>query len=254
MELPTTIHRIPYNFLLVVQAGSVAQQLDSENYNLCEGHILLGREGQLAAVREFSPNVEGYFFMMANQILPAICPDEMQLKFLSMLEHQILDESNLDWVLRASALLHDATRLEQRDPDTEYPLMQSILRRVYAISSAEFAPLDRGAELALQFKRLVQEYYSGQREVGFFADELAVSENYLNRCVKKLTGKSAKEYINEVTIYHSQVLLQDFTKSVADDAFDLNFAEPSYFGRLFKRVTGQTPGEYRTGLRPPLQD
>jgi AraC-like DNA-binding protein len=81
-----------------------------------------------------------------------------------------------------------------------------------------------------------------------------VSENYLNRCVKYTTNKPPKQHINEVVIYHSKVLLQDPNKDISQISYDLNFTDPSYFGRLFKQLTRQSPTEYRNSIRHDLSE
>nr|WP_255555161.1 helix-turn-helix domain-containing protein [Flavobacterium sp. NKUCC04_CG] len=81
--------------------------------------------------------------------------------------------------------------------------------------------------------------------VAFYADLLAVSENYLNKCVKRVMGMSTKQWINEIFIRRSQILLQDATKDIAEIAYALNFHSASYFTRFFKKITGITPTAYR---------
>ncbi len=247
ISFPTPIFRIPYNFLLIIEQGVCRQQLDNQFYDNERGDVFLGREGQLCAINHMSADLRGYFIYVANELLPRVCPDAMQLRFFSMREQLRLSESELAWTLRCADLLYDSASQPNRDLDGECALVQALLRRIYATArrAPDFAPEDRAAEITLQFRQLVYQHYRESRDVSFYASELAVSENYLNRCVKRRTEKSAKEYINEVTIYQSQVLLQNPTREITDVAYDLNFSDPSYFARLFKRVTGQTPREYR---------
>ncbi len=77
------------------------------------------------------------------------------------------------------------------------------------------------------FKELLYNNFIQNREVKFYADALAVSENYLNRCVNQITNKPPKQHINELVIAHSKVLLQDRAKNIAQIAFALNFSDPS---------------------------
>ncbi|MDN3710408.1 helix-turn-helix domain-containing protein [Myroides ceti] len=77
---------------------------------------------------------------------------------------------------------------------------------------------------------------------------LHISPNYLNRCVQNIWNKSAKQFTQEFIIIQSQKLLQDFSGSVSDIAYQLNFSDPSYFSRLFKKTIGISPQEYRSNL------
>ena len=80
------------------------------------------------------------------------------------------------------------------------------------------------------------------------------TENYLNRCTKLIFNKPPKVLLIEIIIQQSQLLLQDKSKEVAEIAYELNFNDPSYFGRLFKKVTGGTPSEYRNTITQGLSE
>ena len=70
--------------------------------------------------------------------------------------------------------------------------------------------------------------------------------------MNNVTNKPPKQHINELLINHSKVLLQNLSKDISQVAFELNFADPSYFGRLFKQLTKLTPTEYRNDFMQDL--
>ncbi|KQR67749.1 AraC family transcriptional regulator [Pedobacter sp. Leaf176] len=78
-----------------------------------------------------------------------------------------------------------------------------------------------------------------------FAGKLAVHVNYLNRVVKEVTGKPTSLHIAERIANEARALLQHTDWSVADIAYALGFAYPTYFNNFFKRVTGLTPKSLR---------
>ena len=104
--------------------------------------------------------------------------------------------------------------------------------------------------IAIRFKELVYKNFATQKNVSFYTSALNVSENYLNRCTQLNFGKSAKRFILEVAILRSQLLLQDMRKGVTEVAFELNFEDASYFSRLFRKITGLTPSDYKQQLFP----
>ena len=67
----------------------------------------------------------------------------------------------------------------------------------------------------------------------------------LYKVIKKETGKSAKEYIQDKIIDAAKNLAFDPDKTVNEIAYELGFKYPQHFTRLFKNVTGYTPNEYR---------
>jgi len=98
---------------------------------------------------------------------------------------------------------------------------------------------------------LVKRYSAGQLEeiglpsVSSLAGQLGISPGYLSDSLKIETGKSALEHIHLHLIDVAKELLLAPDKTVADIAYNLGFEYPQYFSRLFKKMLGMTPSEYR---------
>ncbi|WP_196888675.1 helix-turn-helix domain-containing protein [Aureivirga sp. CE67] len=85
----------------------------------------------------------------------------------------------------------------------------------------------------------------GIPSVHYLADKVNLSDNYLSDLLKKETGKSAKDHINDFLIDKAKHLLLSTEDSVSEIAFLLGFNYPHYFSRLFKTKTGISPNKYR---------
>jgi AraC family transcriptional regulator, transcriptional activator of pobA len=103
-----------------------------------------------------------------------------------------------------------------------------------------------------RFEQLLNEYFSGEKpqlnglpSVASCAAELHLSPNYFGDLIKKETGKSPQEYIQEKVIDVAKERIFDPTKSVSEIAYTLGFKYPQHFSRLFKQRVGHTPNEYR---------
>jgi AraC-like DNA-binding protein len=103
-----------------------------------------------------------------------------------------------------------------------------------------------------KFEELLNSYFSSDKpqeiglpSVAYFAEELHLSSNYFGDLIKKETGKSAKEYIQDKIIDIAKTKTFDTGKTVNEIAYELGFKYPQHFTRLFKNVTGLTPNEYR---------
>ncbi len=103
----------------------------------------------------------------------------------------------------------------------------------------------RGSILTKRFFELVSQYHTEQRSVSFYADKMFISEKYLSTTIKKTTGRPALAWIHEQVILKAKVMLKTSNMTVAEISYVLNFANPSFFGRLFKKYAGMTPNEYR---------
>lgn len=68
-----------------------------------------------------------------------------------------------------------------------------------------------------------------------------MSYSYFSRCFKRVTGRSFREYLNEVRINHAQQLLSTSDMSVTQIAFECGYNNVSYFITVYKSIKGKTP-------------
>lgn len=118
----------------------------------------------------------------------------------------------------------------------------------------QFITREKPHQGALQkFETLLKDYFQtdkpqqfGLPSVAYFAGELHLSASYFGDLIKKETGKTAQEYIQEKVIDLAKERIFDIDKSIAEVAYHLGFKYPQHFTRLFKQKTGISPTEYRT--------
>jgi AraC-like DNA-binding protein len=103
----------------------------------------------------------------------------------------------------------------------------------------------RREQLTFEFKKLINLHFTKERSVTFYADLLFVTPKHLSEIIKSETGKTAKEWIDEIIILEAKVLLQDLSLSITNIADALSFADQSIFGKFFKNITGFSPLFYR---------
>lgn len=96
------------------------------------------------------------------------------------------------------------------------------------------------------FIRLVAEYHTKYRNVGFYADKLCLTPKYLSKLIKTASGKSAPEWIDSYVILESKNLLKHSDITIKEIVYRLNFPNQSVFYKFFKARTGMTPSEYRS--------
>lgn len=83
------------------------------------------------------------------------------------------------------------------------------------------------------------------RQPSFYAEELGVHPNHLNAVVKRSSGKTASQLIQQYVLNTAQSLLRQTTLSAKEIAFRLHFQEPTHFAAFFKKMTGTTPQQFR---------
>ena len=109
------------------------------------------------------------------------------------------------------------------------------------------------SDLLIRFETLLDAYFSSDRpqseglpSVKYFAEQLHLSANYFGDLIKKETGRTAQDHIQLKLIDVAKERIFDVRKSVGEIAYELGFKYPQHFTRLFKKLTGLTPKEYRT--------
>lgn len=107
-------------------------------------------------------------------------------------------------------------------------------------------------DLLSRFEELLGNYFNSEKpqrfglpSVAWCSGELHLSANYFGDLIKKETGKSAQEYIQLATIERAKKLLSEGNSSVSEIAYALGFKYPHHLSRLFKKVAGVTPNEYK---------
>ncbi len=95
------------------------------------------------------------------------------------------------------------------------------------------------------FLKLVVENHARERNVAFYADKLCFTPKYLSQLIRKVSGKSAPEWIDSFVVLEAKNLLKFSNMSIKGIAYHLNFNSVPVFYKFFKSRTGVTPKEYR---------
>lgn len=96
---------------------------------------------------------------------------------------------------------------------------------------------------------LLEKFYKQQHEVNFYADEMRTSVRRLNSLLKENFGKTIRDMLNDRVIAEAKRLLTYSNMTVKEIAHELGFHDPSYFTRLFRQKSNETPVEYRKSLK-----
>lgn len=104
---------------------------------------------------------------------------------------------------------------------------------------------NRAEEYFKQFTELLGEHYTRERSVGYYARQLCITPKYLTTLIKRISGQSVSEWIDNYVILEAKTLLKYSTMSIQEIAYYLNFPNQSFFGSYFKRNTGMSPSQYK---------
>jgi AraC family transcriptional regulator, transcriptional activator of pobA len=101
-------------------------------------------------------------------------------------------------------------------------------------------------DIIQRFIQLLDNYHLKEHAVTFYADKLMIHPNYLNTLVKRHTGMSTKEIIQNRLLLETKYLLHSTKLSIKEISNKVGFSDPNYFTTFFKRLERVSPASYRT--------
>ncbi|WP_152401612.1 response regulator [Paenibacillus cellulositrophicus] len=117
---------------------------------------------------------------------------------------------------------------------------RSALEKVYGLRS------EMGGKAVEIVKRWIAEHYSEHAELNTLAAMVYLTPSYLSKLFKQETGLTLTEYITHVRLKNAKRLLRTETNmKVHQIGAEVGYADPAYFNKLFKKVVGVTPNEYK---------
>ena len=247
--------------MVYVDRGCVKILRDGEEITLSQGEIVFHRPNEFHAIRahESSPNFfvvsfvssanamryfERYHTVLDKTLTPFISAviDEAE----STYEIPKNDPSLRKLIKKADAPIGGEqlikTYLEQ--------LLVLLIRNITREEKTALFPSKASMEnhLVVAIKRLAEEKCEESFRVGDLCAALGYSESYLSKLFREQTGDTIAAYAIKVKIRFAKRMIREGLFNFSEISDRLHFDNPQYFSRVFKRVTGMTPTEFKSTL------
>ncbi len=252
-------HRKDYYFLAYVIKGGSRVWVDMTPYVLKPQTVYFTNPQQVNLKEEVIP-MSGYTIAFTQEFLAL--DDSGFLKGLPILRnHHNGHELNLgaeDIVFVEGMLERISAEYAVQSPWQHQMLLAYMkilliyLSRLYTDQfDAKAGSPDR--LLLKRFISQIDESFRSLHEVADYAALLHISAGHLGDVVKAQSGKPAIVHVHERLLLEARRSLVHTELAVKEIAYELGFEDASYFNRFFKRMSGQTPVEYRTQVRKMYQ-
>lgn len=93
------------------------------------------------------------------------------------------------------------------------------------------------------------EHYNEDIRIDEYAEAHNMSTSWFIRNFKQYTGSTPMQYILSIRIYNAEALLKNPQYNITEIANIVGYDNPLYFSRIFKKVKGLSPSEYRKNIR-----
>lgn len=252
---PFAIHKIEFYLILIITKNGYTHFVDFKPYKLAEGSALFVAKNQvhhftrgLSEAQGFCVVFNSLFIEKSNSLsdsvslnrlfnyhieTPVILQDDVRSDSFLDIANQLYNEHNFPSqfakAMILSSLLHVLLLKAERAKEN-----QSIV-----------GVKRQWLELFNGFKNMLESEYVKTRNSRHYASQLLISYKFLNDIVKKLTGKTAKAFIDDYVTIEIKRYLVSTSLSVKEISYRTGFEEPSNLVKFFKKHTNTTPLKFR---------
>ncbi len=238
--------------LALVKRGTVRITINMMEHEVGENTLVFFGTGCIVQPHDLSPDVEVCGMMLSNErvgvaiggSIPAALAGNGTFFVMEATKEEASIADNMFGIIWE--LIHQPAFPD----DTVNGLIHSLLYYYEHIGkrqmSVDTSGKGRERQLFGQFIRLINTHCRKEHSLRFYADRLCITPRYLGVVVKNVSGITAKEWLDRAIATTAKVMLRHSdAKPIGDIADELNFPNPSFFCKFFRRMTGVTPQQYR---------
>lgn len=247
-------HRHNYYTVLIINKAKGEHKIDFNTYDLSNKQIYFVAPGQVHQVIETEKTI-GYSMVFSNQFLvensiplsfidslnlfqnygqsPPLMPNETQFRAIEGFAQNIFNLFNSDSAMKNLSI------------GAFLKLLLIECNNICSINPIESDVDTTGDNLIRAFKKGVENNYKKEHSTTFYANELFITPDHLNRTVKARIGKTAKDYIQARIITEAKRLLYFTDLANKEIAYELGFNEPANFSAFFKKNTQLSPSSFK---------
>ena len=248
---------LKYVLLVLCNDGNGYGAINLHPIHLQKDSLMIALPSQIVESNNSDEYFKGSFLLLSERFMSRINLGDVYMLYRSIERSPVyqLDEGSASLLRSLIDLTGKLIRNNDGSQGTEEifslitRLFYLLICRVVSPYSEENEPGQRQGEVMMRFLQLLKHYFREHREVGFYADKMNLTPKYMTTLVKKASGKSAIQWIEDYVILEAKAQLSSTVNTIQQIAFDLNFPSQSIFGRYFKRAVGISPSDYRASMR-----
>lgn len=254
-EFPKVPFRMDYYALCICTSGEVSVEIDHYHYKASAHSILIAAPSTIVKFLETSQDfMMKLLFFDKNFLIKNISNPFIieKMNLFSQGSYSIVQTNPKDSRVLQNLLAYLKKKSRKQGKFTEeivrtiiFNLLLETAEILDAKHSKDPEKEEGKKDLYLKFNSLIRDYIRQRRTVQFYAEQLCISSKYLIEIIKKSSGKTPHEVIDEALLKEAYVMLGNPELTISEIAFELQFNSASAFGRFFKKHTSVSPSEYR---------
>lgn len=255
VKFPKTSFRMDYYTLCICTSGEIHIEIDNEKYHASANHFLISAPSTIIKFLKVSDNFKMKLLFFDKNFLIKNISNPFIIEKMNLFTKG--SYSVVKTAEEKSLLLQRLLDYLKEKSDRKGKFTDEIVRTIIfniLLETAEIVEAQKGnllekeegkKDLFLKFRKLIRENIKEQKSVAYYAEQLFVSSKYLIEIIKKASGKTPHQVINEMLLKEAYVMLGNPDITISEIAFQLQFNSISAFGRFFKKHTLISPSQYR---------
>ena len=242
---------LPEMRIMILTKGSASPTINLIPRHFEAGQAVFISHNSIVQVSNYSSDIQGFGISLTDELASLALGNALP----KMLDGHVRDFNyrlaphELQQLRELHTLLYNNMQAHQRHSQVILHLVSAFLWQTDQYwsqhESENRSSLTREQRLFTDFVRLVSQYAAQEHHIDFYAQRLFLSPRYMSTLVKQVSGKAAKQWIDDAIVTRIKVELRHSDKSAAQIADEMHFPNPSFFCKYFKRMTGMTTQEYR---------
>jgi AraC-like DNA-binding protein len=240
-------HRHAYHEIIWVRQGSASHLLDGEVLEFPTYTALVVPKGR---IHRFKPTVDCRGSVIRFK-------DEFLLDTSHLIFSRFAGHTALKLTAEQASGIENYLELLRSEYGQSDPYNLQTLRYLLAAFTAkleemrllqsQMVPRDftRTQCIWNRFSAIIEEKFKTEHKVSYYASELGVTPRKLGAIVRLYTGKYVSEVIDERLITEAKRLILFSDRTIKEIAFELGFEEHSYFTKVFRKLSGKTPADFK---------
>ena len=255
LKFPKKSFRIDFYAFCICLAGNIELEIDSNTYNINQNGFLISAPSTIIKFKKVSKDFRMKLLFFSKDFLLKNIANPFIIDKMNLFRYGSYNILEAD--IQQAVPLYAFLDYLQIKTFVKGKFTEEIIRTIifiFLLEIAEIVSLEGGdskenkkkkKELFLKFDELVKENILLYKDVGFYAKQLCISDKYLIEVVKKATGKTPHQIIDEALLKEAYVMLGNPGYSITQIADLLQFSSVSTFGRFFKKYASISPTGYR---------
>jgi AraC family transcriptional activator of pobA len=236
---PSRINNPGFYEIIWIKTGTGILTVDLDDYLLSTDTIYCLAPGRLSHLQSEDHTLQGYYISLSAEFVYIAEVETNTIFSSSFIQPLIIQmEEEKEY---AEQVLQRIQKELSNDSSGQKELLKGLLRIFLLYIARNITAIEvsgKEADLFRQFMLLLRNNIVTLKMVADYAGVLCITPQYLNRLVKRVTGLTASQYIQQTIILEAKRRAVNSNSSMKEIAYNLGFTDTTHFSKFFKNCTG----------------